>query len=166
MSKGSQASLFDLNSSSVDSPAKTFQWLDNVLDWLEAEVGSGSSSEESLRSSVPAGFSSKTSLACCRAADGGIWEPSSGRWGTWGMGTPTACSTLSGAESLKGAAVSSLSDVLETCEVPRRYFLSAIACRGILRRAEKRGRELPPQLQQALQQGAESIDLDDGEKAT
>jgi hypothetical protein len=38
---------------------------------------------------------------------------------------------------------SSLSDILETGDVPRRYFLSATACRGILRRAEKRGRELP-----------------------
>lgn len=161
-----QASLFDLSSSSGDFPAKTFRWLGSVLDWLEAEAGSGSSSEESLRSSAPAGFLSKTSLACCRAADGGIWEPSSGRWGTWGMGTPTACLTLSGAEFHSGAVVSSLSDVLETCEVPQRYFLSATACRGILRRAEKRGRELPPQLQRALQQGAESIDLGDGEKTT
>ncbi|MDO8632838.1 MAG: hypothetical protein Q7R41_20335, partial [Phycisphaerales bacterium] len=51
-----------------------------------------------------------------------------------------------------GGAVclSSLSEVLEIGDVPKRYFLSAKACRGILRRAAKRGRELPPQLERSL----------------
>jgi hypothetical protein len=35
--------------------------------------------------------------------------------------------------------------------VPARYSLSARAARGILRRAEKRGRTLPPHLLAALQ---------------
>jgi hypothetical protein len=43
-----------------------------------------------------------------------------------------------------------LSDILETGEVPERYYLSATACRGILRRAEKRGKELPEALRSAL----------------
>jgi hypothetical protein len=43
-----------------------------------------------------------------------------------------------------------LSDVLETGEVPQRYFLSATACKGILRRADKRGKELPAALKSAL----------------
>ena len=44
---------------------------------------------------------------------------------------------------------SSLSDILE--EAPdSKYYLSATACRGILRRAEERGKELPPQLEAAL----------------
>jgi hypothetical protein len=47
-------------------------------------------------------------------------------------------------------AVCSLSDVLETGDVPRRYYLSAKACAGILRRAEKREKELPPALAAAL----------------
>jgi hypothetical protein len=50
----------------------------------------------------------------------------------------------------KDAAVCSLSDVLETGAVPQRYFLSATACKGILRRAEKRGKALPPSLAAAL----------------
>jgi hypothetical protein len=45
-----------------------------------------------------------------------------------------------------------LSDTLETGELPQRYFLSATACKGILRRAEKRGKQLPEQLKQALEQ--------------
>jgi hypothetical protein len=40
---------------------------------------------------------------------------------------------------------------LETGELPQRFFLSATACKGILRRAEKRGKQLPPALFQALQ---------------
>jgi hypothetical protein len=34
--------------------------------------------------------------------------------------------------------------------IPERYFLSSTACAGILRRAEKRGKQLPPLLDRAL----------------
>lgn len=37
----------------------------------------------------------------------------------------------------------SLSEVLETGPVPQRYYLSPTACRGILRRAKRREKELP-----------------------
>jgi hypothetical protein len=44
-----------------------------------------------------------------------------------------------------------LSDVLEeTSRVPQRFFLSQKACAGILRRAERRGKALPPMLLAAL----------------
>ena len=71
--------------------------------------------------------------------------------GELGMGSHTGFLTLSTLEWPSAAAVCSLSDVLETGEVPRRFFLSATACRGILRRAEKRGKSLPPSLAAALQ---------------
>jgi hypothetical protein len=45
----------------------------------------------------------------------------------------------------------SLSQVLESGPVHQRYFLSEKACSGILRRAEKRGKQLPETLRQALQ---------------
>jgi hypothetical protein len=48
------------------------------------------------------------------------------------------------------AVVCSLSQVLETTSIPQRFFLSPKACAGILRRAEKRGKKLPPALHQAL----------------
>jgi len=47
-----------------------------------------------------------------------------------------------------------LSHTLETGVVPQRYFLSAKACSGILRRADKRGKELPTTLRLALEQVA------------
>jgi hypothetical protein len=73
------------------------------------------------------------------------------------MGGPTGSWTLNGAEATGTLApfrsadgVCSLSDVLETAEVPQRFFLSAKACAGILRRAERRGKALPPALEAAL----------------
>jgi hypothetical protein len=50
--------------------------------------------------------------------------------------------------------VCSLSDILETGDVPQRFFLSAKACSGILRRAAKRGKSLPRSLAAALRAGA------------
>ena len=73
------------------------------------------------------------------------------------MGGPTASWTLNGAEwtgtsapSRSEGDVCSLSDVLETEPVPLRFSLSAKASRGILRRAEQKGKALPPMLQNAL----------------
>ena len=49
-------------------------------------------------------------------------------------------------------AAASLSSVLEPAEsIPPKYYLSPKACAGILRRAEKRGKDLPAQLMKALQ---------------
>ena len=61
-------------------------------------------------------------------------------------------STLQISECPNDAVASSLSDILETGDVPRKYYLSPKACAGILRRASKRGKDLPPQLQKALEQ--------------
>jgi hypothetical protein len=67
------------------------------------------------------------------------------------MGSPTECLTLNTSEFHNDVAESSLLDVLETGEVPRRFFLSEKACAGILRRAEVRGKTLPPLLRLALE---------------
>ena len=70
-------------------------------------------------------------------------------WSNAGIASHGGCLMLNFTEWPSAAAVCSLSEVLET-EVAPKYFLSPKACRGILRRAEKRGRELPMQLQRAL----------------
>ena len=56
---------------------------------------------------------------------------------------------LNTSECPKGAVESSLSQILQA-QVLSKYYLSRIACLGILRRAEERGKPLPPQLEQAL----------------
>jgi hypothetical protein len=55
--------------------------------------------------------------------------------------------------------------VLERGSIPRRYFLSGKACAGILRRAAKRGKTLPPLLESALRSVVENADAttDEGE---
>ena len=54
--------------------------------------------------------------------------------------------------SRRDDAVCGLSELLTgTQRVPERYFLSRKACLGVLRRAEKRGKELPERLRQALE---------------
>jgi hypothetical protein len=62
--------------------------------------------------------------------------------------------TLNTSEYPSDAVESSLSDILETGVVPSKYFLSRQACEGIIRRAEKRGKALPPILKAALERTA------------
>ena len=56
------------------------------------------------------------------------------------------------AECSRLPVVAILTDILETSLIQQKYYLSAKACAGILRRAEKRGKQLPLALQQALTQ--------------
>jgi hypothetical protein len=57
-------------------------------------------------------------------------------------------------ESLNVVVESTLLDILETGDLPHKYFLSPLACRGIIRRAKNRDKELPPTLQHALEAAA------------
>ena len=54
-------------------------------------------------------------------------------------------------ESPSAAVESTLSQILEA-NAPEKYHLSAKACEGILRRAERRGKQLPEMLKLALEQ--------------
>lgn len=62
------------------------------------------------------------------------------------------CLTPNGTEypSEENVCLSWLWQALETGPVPTRFYLSANACRGILRRAERRGKKLPEMLEAAL----------------
>ena len=119
-------------------------WMTRVATWQ-------SSFFDLLHAFASNGSSLKTSLASCRRTEDGILEPSSGSWANAGMGSPTAFWTLNTSEFPNDADVCSLSDVLETQTLPQRYYLSALACRGVLRRAAKRGKELPKALRLALE---------------
>ena len=141
------ASLSVSQVSEADWQTSAVTWRSNILGWLNA-FG-------------PDGWFGRTSPASCRRLEDGTLVPYSGAWSNSGMGSPTECLTLSISEwtaldglSLNDDGVCSLSDILETGDVPQRYYLSAKACAGILRRAEKRGKELPTMLRLALQQVA------------
>ena len=142
-------------------PANPSATLDSELDWMTRVVNSCSPLVPLLQGIGPAGWFGRTSPASCPATEDGTLVPSSGSWASSGMGSPTGFWTLSlcewtatGVPFPSDGSVCSLSDVLETGAVPQRYFLSAKACAGILRRAEARGRALPPALLQALAQVA------------
>ena len=97
-----------------------------MLLWLERWQGYG------LTYRTVAGEAPVFSSARKPLLNGGFWMHSSSAWPS-------------------GAAACSLSAILETGKVDRRYFLSPKACAGILRRAEKRGKSLPPSLRAALE---------------
>src|SRR5579885_58080 len=120
------------------------------LDWMIRVATSPSNLLDLLAESAPYGWCGRTSPASCRLTTDGRLEPSSACWSNVGMGSPTEFWTLDFSEYPSVAAASSLSDILETGEVQQQYFLSSRACRGILRRAEKRGKILPPRLAHAL----------------
>jgi hypothetical protein len=160
---------------SVAPPARTSASPASELAWTERVVTSPCNLVDLLADRAPGGWSGRTSPASSRLMQVEISEPSSpvspdtpsepslppllaaGEiLASLPLPGPTVtasrgeCLTLSTSEFPNGGAASSLSDILETGDVPQRYFLSATACRGILRRAEKRGKELPAQLQLAL----------------
>lgn len=103
------------------------------------------------------GFYGKTSPELFPLRQDGTSGHSSGRWMVSGIISHGECLTLSSSECPSAAVESSLSDILETGDIPQRFFLSPAACAGILRRAEKRGRTLPKPLQNALEQVALTI---------
>lgn len=146
----SENQLSLLSTSSLEgSPAKILAWRDAVRDWLENGADSGTNSIVSLVNSLPAGFSSNKSLVCYPLTEGEISPSSFVGWGNAGMGGPTGCLTLKISESHSVAVECLLSGVLEASAHPK-FFLSPKACNGILRRAQKRGRELPTDLYLAL----------------
>ncbi len=164
-----QLSIFSAEEHPV-SPSAT---PDSALDWMTRVANSCSPLVPLLQGIGPAGWFGRTSPASCPATEDGTLVPSSGSWASSGMGSPTEFLTLSLCEwtatlapSHSDGSVCSLSDVLVTGEVPQRYFLSAKACAGILRRAEARGRALPPHLLAALKAVAEAGTQGDGKRTT
>lgn len=72
--------------------------------------------------------------------------------------------TLNCAEKPRIPNPTKLSEILES-NVDEKYHLSARACQGILNRAEKRGKELPKSLLDALKEQARSDSTSREEKA-
>ena len=84
---------------------------------------------------------------CLRKTNGHTQDCSTMNWdnGAW----PGENTTVNFGESPSVVKESRLSQILED-SVPEKYYLSAKACRGILTRAERRGKTLPPELEAAL----------------
>lgn len=141
-----------------ERPVRASPSRDYGKDLLTRAATSCSPILPSLSAIAPRGWSGKTSPEHCQWTEGKPFPRSSGGWQNSGIMRPGECLTLSLSEwtalegqSLKDEGVSSLSDILVTGDVPQRYFLSAKACAGILRRAARRGKTLPVLLARALQ---------------
>ena len=133
-----------------DLPAKTSALLAKGLVLLAKEAGYSGKLQELWRKRKQNTSSSKTYLVCYPVTTEQILESSSGRWPTSGILLDGGCLMLNTLEyPSAGVVSSSLADVLLATALPK-YFLSPRACEGILRRATKRGKELPPVLTQAL----------------
>ena len=140
---------------SEEAPANPSRLQENDSEWMTLVATWPLSSSELLRKFNQRGSSLKMSQVSCHLTAEGILESSSGKWQKSGMGSPTEFWTLNSSESRSEDVESSLSDILEEIgEVPPRYYLSEKACRGILRRARRRGKQLPNTLEQALQNKA------------
>jgi hypothetical protein len=130
--------------SSAELPASRSQSLDSGEEWPTRAETWPLCILRWLTDTGPSGWFGRTSPASCQAAEDGTLVPSSGAWLNSGMGSPTECLTLSTSEWPSDAAVCSLSDILETGDLPQRFYLSQRACAGILRRAERRGKDVAP----------------------
>jgi hypothetical protein len=119
----------------------------------EARPSSSSSHGSQTSLFQPEGTSSSRTFPDYFPAKADEISPSfSRRWPSSGFTTsPGECWTADTSECPSGGGVSScLADVIQD-NVASKYFLSPRAAAGILRRAEKRGRELPSHLLAALE---------------
>ena len=141
-----QLSMF----SPEDSPARTTALQEHAAGWLATVARSGGSITGSSLASAPPGLSERMSPGSSLPVTAQTLRRLSGRLPNAGMAWPGRFLTLNTSGWRNGAAVSSLSDILEESPAPK-YSLSAKACMGILNRAENRGKELPRPLRLALE---------------
>lgn len=145
-------------SSSEGSPAKTCPSQATAQASRANDRDSSSNSPGSSTLFDPDGYSSRTYQGCSPRTAVGTSESCLERWPTsgtaWHGGFSTAVSSeCRSADGVCSSSQPSLTEILEPPHsVPAKYSLSARAAQGILRRAEKRGRELPTHLKSALRQ--------------
>lgn len=133
-----------------DSLVKTYPLQGNEQDLLGNEQVCSGTHSLSRRMSKQNGSCWRTCQDFYQATKDAISESSSLRWPTQGIATLSGEFWIrSSSESPSVAVECSLSQVLQP-QVGERYSLSPKACEGILRRATRRNRKLPPELDQVL----------------
>lgn len=144
---------------SEEAPAKASASQDSGRRWTTHAASSCQHISELVSKLTQNGLSGKTCPEYYQQITDALSAHSCKSWPNSGLmgGRLGECSTLNSTEWHSAAAVCSLSSTLETGGVPRRYFLSARACAGIIRRARKRGKPLPEDLQEALEQQLEAL---------
>lgn len=136
-----------------DSPAKTCPWQGwgRELGLKGASLASFMNFIGYLSEVAPEFFSSKTCQAFSLPTEDETSTSLFALWPNSGMVWDGVCLTAKTSESPNHAKESSLWDVMEKGEVQEKYFLSPNAAKGILRRADRMGRNLFPPLREALE---------------
>ena len=98
----------------------------------------------------------RTSLGSSRPIAALTSPDFSARWSNSGTASRGGFLMLNTSESPSDGAACSLSEILEPT-APQGFYLGAKAASGILRRAGRRGKVLPPELHQALESLAQEI---------
>lgn len=135
-------------------------WSGKMCPEHSAATKGETSRQSSKRSS--ASQSRKPPILKCLKKAGQLGVATTMKWeddGAW-LGE---CMTRNTGESPNAAVGSRLSQILEATP-QEKYSLSAKACQGILRRAERRGKDLPPVLKEVLLTQSESGGCDGGGK--
>jgi hypothetical protein len=161
---------------SLEAPAKASPSPAEEKEWLQRAATWPSDLLNWLQHYAPAGFSSRTSPAysaplrtlCPIRVEYSLKKDEKGnlvtmrtkeatsdvslpRFQTSGIVEPTQALTLNISSWRNGGSVCSLSAILEDGKLPQQYYLTSRACKGIQRRAEKRGKTLPVPLAAALE---------------
>lgn len=129
-------------------------WSGKTCPEHSAATKGETSRQSSKRSS--ASQSRKPPILKCLKKDGQLGGATTMKWeddGAW-LGE---CMTRNTGESPNAAVVSRLSQILEVTP-QEKYSLSAKACQGILRRAERRGKDLPETLKAVLLMQSENAE--------
>lgn len=142
----------------VEHPAKRSAALASEADFLTIVATWPLSISELLHVCSLAGSSGKMSWDSCHPTEDGTLEPSSGHWQTVGMGGATECLTLGISESPSPEDESflwrSVETVLETGDIPQRFYATPKGCAGFLRRDIRRGMKLSDALREGVSQVA------------
>ena len=168
-SASTTAKIFRSPDSAPDSRANGLSSPSTLFDWLTSRVAVGSAGKMCPAFSVQTGGAISQDYYPClpdatlECPNMGLVQPdlfamldeTASEWHgeCWTLNLPEF-PDVSRSPFLNEDVVCSLSDILEIGDVPQRYYLSREACLGLLRRAEKRGKQLPPLLEAVLKHQA------------
>ncbi|PKH18695.1 hypothetical protein BI292_04050 [Pseudomonas sp. 43NM1] len=136
-----------------DSPAKMSpspEWAPEA-DLEEKSLDSSTTMQSLLKAAAPLLSLSKTYQVSSLPTKDATSESSFKRWPNSGMAWRGECLTAATSESPSLAKESLLLPLIETQDLPEKYFLSPNAAKGAIRRADQMGRSLFPPLRQAME---------------
>ena len=148
---GVQMSIFDLVSSfGKTSPELSQATEDRISEpsWKNF-VESKKTVFQFLCLTAESGRIAERSSATASLLHGDLWTLNTSEYLNAASVSPLSWTTAGTMQRTYYYRESRLSEILQT-EVSEKYYLSARACEGILRRADKRGKELPEVLKKAL----------------